>query len=284
MTRGFGVCTGTMVIYKTTNKVNGKIYIGKNATDNPDYLGSGQYLKRAIKKYGRDNFVKEVIERCFDEASLDERERYWIAFYGSTNREVGYNLTDGGTGGDTNKHKTPEEKEAEHARLRAAAKAWRETEGAKEVMSNNAKRMWANPNHQEHMRKVMTGRKITWGAKMAEGQRRYYENHERKPVTEEAKLKISASSKGKADKHLTQEQEDRIVTLYQQIGPRRMERLFESEGLDISQYLIVRTLKKRGVYQKWRKGIGHKYRPAVKKPLDKSPQSAQTEEDATPRP
>lgn len=51
-------------VYKTTNIVNGKYYIGVHKTKNPDdaYLGSGKLLKRAVEKYGRDSFRKEIVE------------------------------------------------------------------------------------------------------------------------------------------------------------------------------------------------------------------------------
>ena len=45
-----------MIVYKTTNLINGKIYIGKDMKNNPNYLGSGTILRRAIKKYG----IREV--------------------------------------------------------------------------------------------------------------------------------------------------------------------------------------------------------------------------------
>jgi hypothetical protein len=55
------------VVYETTNLVNGKKYIGKHSTDdlNDAYLGSGNVLLRAVKKYGRENFDRTII-RCFD--------------------------------------------------------------------------------------------------------------------------------------------------------------------------------------------------------------------------
>lgn len=51
------------IIYKTTNIVNNKIYIGLHSTDNLEdgYIGSGNILKQAIKKYGKDKFTREVL-------------------------------------------------------------------------------------------------------------------------------------------------------------------------------------------------------------------------------
>ena len=67
-----------MVVYKTTNMVNGKIYVGKYEGDRESYLGSGYILKKAIKKYGKENFKREIIERCNSIKELIEKEKYWI--------------------------------------------------------------------------------------------------------------------------------------------------------------------------------------------------------------
>ena len=90
-----------MIIYKTTNLINGKIYIGKDTKNNPTYLGSGKLLCQSIKKYGIDNFRKDIIEECTTKEMLDEREKYWIDLYRSTERNIGYNIALGGEGGDT---------------------------------------------------------------------------------------------------------------------------------------------------------------------------------------
>lgn len=91
-----------MIIYKTTNLINGKFYIGKDEKNNSKYLGSGKILKSTIKKYGLENFKKEVIEICTNRKQLNDREKYWIQQLSATT--LGYNITEGGTGGGITKH------------------------------------------------------------------------------------------------------------------------------------------------------------------------------------
>ena len=85
-------------IYKTTNLITNKIYIGqKKATRFIEhYKGSGKRLWVSIKKYGFDNFKVELIEECESQEELDEREKYWIAACDARNPDVGYNLAKGG--------------------------------------------------------------------------------------------------------------------------------------------------------------------------------------------
>lgn len=82
-----------MIIYKTTNILNGDFYVGMSKTNNKYYLGSGIYLNRAIKKYGRKNFKKEIIEMCTNIKKLEKREIYWI-----DKLNPNYNISKGGTG------------------------------------------------------------------------------------------------------------------------------------------------------------------------------------------
>lgn len=86
-------------LYKITNILNGKIYIGVHRTDNlnDNYMGSGINLKRAIKKYGIDNFKKEIIEYFANEKDMFQRE-IEIVDADFILREDTYNLTEGGYG------------------------------------------------------------------------------------------------------------------------------------------------------------------------------------------
>jgi hypothetical protein len=96
-----------MVIYQTINIINNKKYIGKDKNNNPKYLGSGTYLKKSIKKYGKLHFKKEIIEYCIDENHLKEREEYWLKYYDVANNPLFYNATNFSSGNTniTNKHK-----------------------------------------------------------------------------------------------------------------------------------------------------------------------------------
>jgi len=92
-----------MIIYKTTNLKNGKIYIGKDMYNDPSYLGSGKILRHAIKKYGKEAFVKEILEECTS-SNINDREIFWINYYQSRETGIGYNIASGGRGGDTISH------------------------------------------------------------------------------------------------------------------------------------------------------------------------------------
>ena len=87
-------------VYKITNKINGKYYIGVHKTSNPndDYMGSGKYIKYALSKYGIENFSKEILA-IFDVASeaylLESKLVTWELIESGTV----YNIKEGGHGG-----------------------------------------------------------------------------------------------------------------------------------------------------------------------------------------
>lgn len=89
-------------IYRTTNLINYKIYIGKCErlwNKSLNYLGSGLYLNNAINKYGKENFEKEILFWSDSKKMLSLNEIFFIKFYNSTDRSIGYNIAKGGYGG-----------------------------------------------------------------------------------------------------------------------------------------------------------------------------------------
>jgi hypothetical protein len=72
--------------------VNGKQYIGRDKNNNPNYLGSGVLIKSAIKKYGRENFKKEILQECFSFEELIQCEEYWLNYYDAGNNINFYNV------------------------------------------------------------------------------------------------------------------------------------------------------------------------------------------------
>ena len=90
------------VIYKHTNIINKKIYIGQTCQSPPSKrwypsnYKNNEYFYSAIQKYGWDNFTHEIIESNLTLEEANIREEYWIKHYDSTNHEQGYNIRSGG--------------------------------------------------------------------------------------------------------------------------------------------------------------------------------------------
>ena len=87
------------LVYKITNLINGKIYIGQHETYDPndDYMGSGNLIKRAIKKYGVENFKKEILFDFETEEEMNAKEKELVN-ESFVEREDTYNLVLGGRG------------------------------------------------------------------------------------------------------------------------------------------------------------------------------------------
>lgn len=100
-------------VYKTTNLINGKYYIGAHKTNNPNdsYMGSGVALLNAMKKYGRENFIKEILFTFDNQDQMFMKEKELVEIGEHT-----YNIMVGGKGGwdhidisgDKNPMKQPE--------------------------------------------------------------------------------------------------------------------------------------------------------------------------------
>lgn len=102
-----------MIVYKITNNINNKVYIGQTVGSlkkrwishyNSSKSTHRSAIRSAIKKYGKDNFEIKVIARCESEDELDHRETYYIKLFNSL-APNGYNLV---SGGNANKHVSEE--------------------------------------------------------------------------------------------------------------------------------------------------------------------------------
>jgi group I intron endonuclease len=91
-------------IYVIKNKANGKVYVGQSTQLNQRYSGHlrrikkgthhNEILQKSFYKYGFDNFEFSILEEVLEETLLNEREKYWIDFYGGINNDNVYNLKD----------------------------------------------------------------------------------------------------------------------------------------------------------------------------------------------
>lgn len=98
-------------IYLTTNFVNGKQYIGQHRSNGFDsrYYGSGTLFVKALDKYGKENFGRQILVECESEEELNSEERRLIAEYDAVKSSNFYNIADGGSNANNLAGKTAEE-------------------------------------------------------------------------------------------------------------------------------------------------------------------------------
>jgi group I intron endonuclease len=138
-----------MVVYITKNLINGKMYIGKDSHNNPEYLGSGALLLEDIKIYGRKNFRKDILEYCTKD-NLGEREEYWIDFFNAVNSKLFYNIRSQ-TSGWYNKDLNPEKYDYVVKKISESNKGRKVSQETKDKISQNQER-------KEKLRKANSGK------------------------------------------------------------------------------------------------------------------------------
>lgn len=154
------------IVYKTTNLLNGKYYIGIHSTEELDdgYLGSGTLLGKAMRKYGRKNFRREVLSEWAtrDEAKSEEKRLVDIT------DPMTYNMVAGGLTPPNTKgrKRTPQQIELHRAKMKG--------------------RKWSSA-----MRAKREG-SIPWNAGLKTG-----------PLSDETKLKQSLSARGRKKPAIT---------------------------------------------------------------------------------
>lgn len=169
-------------IYKTVNIITGRYYIGMHSTFNlnDDYIGSGKILWYSIKKYGRENHKKEILEFCKDRNKLKQREKE-IVNDDLRKDKLCMNLMNGGEGG-LRFFKNKEEERLWHVQGGIAANKIRTKIMAEKVKNDKKfKEKWIN--------------------NLSKSLKKYYEIHENpmkeKTHSDEVKKKISLRQSGK---------------------------------------------------------------------------------------
>lgn len=189
-----------MIIYKATNMINGKIYIGQTVRPLKErihnhYKSDHGYFPKALRKYGLDNFQFTILETLDSREMLDIREVYWINYCGCK-WPNGYNLTNGGEGNSG--YVVSEETRAKklagftaevRAKIAEAGRGRKLSPATRKILSDTAKircqEKGPPPSQKGRKRTEETKNKLK-GKKHALGSIR----------SEETKIKISAALKG----------------------------------------------------------------------------------------
>lgn len=152
-------------IYKVTNLINGKIYIGQHSkSDNSlteldtSYWASGIKINNAFRKYGYENFTREILCWCESLDELNKKEIYYINEFNSTNNEIGYNIAEGGNSSNYIKGYSEEELIAHHNKISNGNKrAWENTDIRNNYIKSFEKR---GQEWKDNISTSLTGRKI----------------------------------------------------------------------------------------------------------------------------
>lgn len=190
-------------VYKITNIINGKVYIGQSINikarwkDHVSSLNRGDsrctLLQRAWNKYGQNNFIFEIVELCLEDM-LDKIETKYINFYDSCNVDKGYNIE---CGGNANKCLSDETKQ----KIRDARMGMKATDETRKKMSESRigdKNPMYGQTHSEEARIKMSEAKK---GKPGHPRSDYQKECARlanlgKEVSEETRRKISEENKG----------------------------------------------------------------------------------------
>lgn len=188
------------IIYKTTNIINNKIYIGIHKTENKNdtYLGSGLFLKKAIKKYGKENFTREILfEFTNDEEQLAWDKEREIVNKDFVLRKDTYNLSIGGYKmsvlvGELNPFYGKKHSDEFKQKMSKIKKGTILSKEHKEKISMSSKKMWEDEEFKIRFITNRTGKKKIY---TEEGLKRLKEKLKDRVLSEETRKKISDSRK-----------------------------------------------------------------------------------------
>lgn len=199
-----------MRIYMTINKTNGKMYVGRDSRRCDDYLGSGVLLLQAIKKHGKESFVKIVLEDLGVNAELRDAidcEKKWIEIFQAPTNSMFYNLSwDTGGMGKGDKHSNETKKRIS------------------DIMKNEVYKNGLSPEWKENVANAVVGR-IPWN--------------------KGKNIRIERPEMCKRRKHqkLNEEQQQQIRDLHSEGVPAYK----IGEKFDVSHHVILRIVRDDGM-------------------------------------
>lgn len=160
------------IIYKVTNSINGKIYIGKTTkgldrrrSEHTRFIKPITAFQRALHKYGKNEFVWEIIYECESPEELNNAEKEMIAKYQSNKLGIGYNMTPGGDGfahGKDNPVHRPEVQEKIIAKLKTNNGSFRQE--VRDKISKTLKGRKLSVAHKNSISKSLLGHTAAKGA------------------------------------------------------------------------------------------------------------------------
>jgi group I intron endonuclease len=204
---------GMHYMYRITNQLSGKVYIGQSInpedrwkqhqsySKNPSK--TGQYIHRAIAKHGVEHFIFEVIATCRTIEDANETEVLLIQQHDSRNKEYGYNIKPGGETWDDKMRQFMSEKIKQH---------YLDHPEDRERVAAQAKMLWQNPDHIAKMKKVPHPNKMK-GQSISKEQRiniidgvKHLKGVKKGPLLNDIKKKVSDTKK-----NFSQEKKEEIA-------------------------------------------------------------------------
>jgi len=197
------------IVYKVTNLLNNKIYIGKTSKTLEDrkrrhYYDSKRkktHFHLALLKYSKESFSWEILRNnCQSLEELNFYEMLYISMFNSNNRLFGYNVTNGGEGILGFKFSEESKK-----KLRESQKEVKNRPEYRDNQSSKMKDKWKEPGYKERISKSLRGKKRSLESRKRLSEAKKGEKNPQfgKSLSEETRDKLSKSMKGKSSSWLT---------------------------------------------------------------------------------
>jgi hypothetical protein len=264
-------------IYKITNNINNKKYIGRrkfigNDIKSDKYIGSGKLLSFAIKKYGIENFSKEILHICKNKNEMYLMEEYYIDKYDAVFSKEFYNLCPGGklSGGYLIENFPDEEKQKIYKKISNTLKGRKR--GKNKNQSLRMKNYWAEMEKKKKNRKIEELHSYNKGRKMTDKQRKkisisnkgkhkgekngFYGKHHSIEQKEKWSLERKSRIPWNKGLHGVQKCSNKTKEVMRQNGLKKKNTIWINNG-SINKRILPEDFVQNQNYHGWKKGMIH---------------------------